>query len=629
MSYFIILSLLIIIYSNYTYANPLDQHRFIVDSTTPNHAKLPHKLPFHDIDIDPLDRHPSMTPNPSLRKIGHEYAISSDLQLCNNLTLDRIFHTYPNATAVDASVTLTLCIGMINFFNSGIGGGGYITYANTKLEDYLSMDFREKAPNGIDSQMFTDDYMSKIGGLSIAVPGELKGLYDFFKMKGSGTVTWSQLLEPVIELGNKGWIIDDALAATLKLYEPIFVTPGIKEDWSFVLNDSQDGVLGKNDIMKRPKLSNMLQILANNGSVAPFYDPDHWIVKSMIKSIQKYDGLITKDDFANYQVDISKPIITKLRKGWFNAPNNDITVLSSSGTSSGKALIAALKIMDKFPNVQGSDYQDETTYLLIETMKWLASARSHLGDNIIGNITTDILSENWTENAYQKILAGIKYNETTGKKQFQTHNDYKFYEPLYEINEPHGTTHLSIVDKFGNAVALTSTINLLFGSLVHDPMTGVIFNNEMDDFAQLNRTNTFNLTASQFNLILPNKRPLSSMTPTIILNELGQIDFVVGASGGSRIAASVFQSIVRSYWYNMPLLETIAYPRIHHQLLPNEVETEDVAMIGHDTIESLKSMGYTITQHAPKSVINAIRRVNGEWHAISDYWRKRGISAIN
>lgn len=619
---YIILSLLLI-YSNYIYAKPIAQQPFVADGT-----KLPHKLPFHDIDIDPLDRHPTMTPDPSLRKVGHEYAISSDLQLCNNLTLDRIFHTYPNATAVDASVTLTLCIGMVNFFNSGIGGGGYITFANTKANDYLSMDFREKAPSGIDSKMFTEDYMSKIGGLSIAVPGELKGLYEFFKLKGSGTVSWSQLLEPVIELGHKGWVIDDALAATLKLYEPIFMSPGIKEDWSFVLNDQQSGVLGKNDKITRPKLSGMLQVLANNGSVAPFYDPEHWIVKSMIKSIQKYDGLITAEDFANYDIEISEPIMTKLRRGWFNAPNNDVTVLSSNGTSSGKALVAALQIMDKFPNVEGGDYQDETTYILIETMKWLASARSHLGDNI-NETTTDILSSNWTQNAYQKILSGITHNKTTNKKQFHTNNDYKFYEPLYEINEPHGTTHLSIVDKFGNAVALTSTINLLFGSLVHDPMTGVIFNNEMDDFAQLNRTNTFNLTASLFNLIMPNKRPLSSMTPTIILNELGQIDFVVGASGGSRIATSVFQSIVRSYWYNMPLLETIAYPRVHHQLLPDEVETEDIAMIGHETIESLKAMGYTITQHAPKSVINAIRRVNGEWHAISDYWRKRGISAIN
>ena len=620
---------LLIIYCKYTYANPIieqQQQPFVATHS----VKLPHKLPFHDIDIDPLDRHPTMSPDTSLRKIGHDYAISSDLQLCNNLTLNRIFHTYPNATAVDASVTLTLCIGMINFFNSGIGGGGYLTYANTQNNDYLSMDFREKAPNGIDASMFSEDYMSKIGGLSIAIPGELKGLYEFFKLKGSGTVTWSQLLDPVIELGNKGWIIDDALAATLKLYEPIFLTDGIRDDWSFVLNDSKSGVLVKDDIIKRPKLSEMLKVLANNGSVAPFYDSNHWIVKSMIKSIEKYNGLITGEDFNNYNIEFSKPIMTKLRKGWFNAPNNDITILSSNGTSSGKALIAALQIMDKFPNVEGGDYQDETTYYLIETMKWLASARSHLGDNInISESKIDILSSNWTQHAYEKILSGITYNETTGKKQFQTNNDYKFYEPLYEINEPHGTTHLSIVDKFGNAVALTSTINLLFGSLVHDPMTGVIFNNEMDDFAQLNRTNTFNLTASQFNLIMPNKRPLSSMTPTIILNELGQIDFVVGASGGSRIATSVFQSIVRSYWYNMPLLETIAYPRVHHQLLPNEIETEDISMIGHDTIESLKLMGYIITQHAPKSVINAIRRVNGEWHAISDYWRKRGISAIN
>ncbi|SMN21247.1 similar to Saccharomyces cerevisiae YLR299W ECM38 Gamma-glutamyltranspeptidase, major glutathione-degrading enzyme [Maudiozyma saulgeensis] len=613
-----------------TFANPILQRPFHISED--NHIKLPHELPFHDIDIDPLDRKPSMSPDPSFRKIGHDYAISSDLQLCNNLTLHQIFHKFPNATAADAAVTLTLCIGMVNFFNSGIGGGGYITWADTTHNDYMSMDFREMSPAATNPDSFTEDYQTKIGGLSIAIPGELKGLYEFFKLKGSGTVSWHDLLKPVVDLGNKGWFIDEALAATLKLYEPIFTTDGIKDDWSFVLNGDSTKVLKKGDLIKRPRLADMLNVLALNGSADPFYDPNHWIVKSMIKTIKRYGGVVTAEDFDQYSVDIMDPISIKLRHGFQYSPNNDITLLTSGGTSSGVALGAALKLMDKFPNQEGGDYQDDTTYLLIEAMKWLASARSHLGDTGHTNTTLDahdlLLSSNWTQNAYDKILQGIHLDDSTGETYYKTNNDWKFYEPLYEINEPHGTTHMSIVDKFGNAVALTSTINLLFGSLVHDPLTGVIFNNEMDDFAQLNKTNTFNLTASQFNLIQPNKRPLSSMTPTIILNELGQIDFVVGASGGSRIATSVFQSIVRTYWYNMPLLETIAYPRMHHQLLPNEIETEDMAMVGHETIENLKQMGYNIVQHAPKSVINAIRRVNGEWHAVSDYWRKRGISAI-
>lgn len=156
-----------------TFANPVLQRPFhILQDDNP--IKLPHELPFHDIDIDPLDRKPSMCPDQSLRKIGHDYAISSDLQLCNNLTLHQIFHKFPNATAADAAVTLTLCIGMVNFFNSGIGGGGYITWADTKHDDYMSMDFREISPNATNPDSFVEDYQTKIGGLSIAVPGELK-----------------------------------------------------------------------------------------------------------------------------------------------------------------------------------------------------------------------------------------------------------------------------------------------------------------------------------------------------------------------------------------------------------------------------------------------------------------------
>lgn len=156
----------------------------------------------------------------------------------------------------------------------------------------------------------------------------------------------------------------------------------------------------------------------------------------------------------------------------------------------------------------------------------------------------------------------------------------------------------------------------------------MIFNNEMDDFAQFNKSNSFELAPSIYNFPEPGKRPLSSTAPTIVLSELGIPDLVVGASGGSRITTSVLQTIVRTYWYNMPILETIAYPRIHHQLLPDRIELESFPMIGKAVLSTLKEMGYTMKEVFPKSVVNAIRNVRGEWHAVSDYWRKRGISSV-
>ncbi|GMM55283.1 gamma-glutamyltransferase [Maudiozyma humilis] len=608
--------------------------------TTLPRVQLPTSLPFHDIDIDPLDRHPSQEPDRSLLKVGSDHALSSDLQLCNNLTLHRVLEAFPDATAADAAVTLTLCIGMVNFFNSGVGGGGYALFADggksggyppggNDSRAHLFLDFREKAPLAANASMFAAEHESKIGGLSIAVPGELRGLHELYVRRGSGTVSWAQLLEPVVELGYRGWEVDEALAATLKLYEPIFTCPDVSADWAFVLAEDEEThgprVKQRGEWIARPGLAAMLDELARNGTAEPFYDPQGWMVRSMVDTVERYGGVVTPRDFAQFDVGVEQPLQRKLRRGFQYAPDNDVTVLGAGGSSSGPALLAALGLMDRFPNAEGGDYAPRETYYLVEGMKWLASARSRLGDAANATALRYVLSRGWVENAYRKVVRGV----SPGGDTFSTNTSWQYYEPEYEINDPHGTTHLSIVDRFGNAVALTSTVNLLFGSLVHDPLTGVIFNNEMDDFAQLNRSNTFNLSASLHNLIAPGKRPLSSMCPTVVLNELGQVDMVLGASGGSRIATAVFQALVRTYWYHMPLLETVAYPRIHHQLLPAEVEAESLEMLGRDTVGALRGMGHAVVQHAPKSVVNAVRRVRGEWHAVSDYWRKRGVSAAS
>lgn len=578
----------------------------------------------HNININPLLRQPTLTPDTSLLKIGLHAAISSDLEICSNITTEQVLKRFPGANAADAAVTQALCVGMINFFNSGVGGGGYAVFSSKKEEDHLFVDFRERAPRGSHKRMFKDcPECSKVGGLAVGVPGELMGLYHLYNERGSGKVSWHDLIEPVAELGYKGWKIGEVLGACLQLYER-HLTP-LSDDWSFALNSTRTGVKKTGEVIRRVKFANMLMELARNGSAAPFYDPEHWIAKSMVKTVQKYDGIMTVEDLAEYHVESSMPLSLKIRSGIFHVPNNDLTVLTSSGSSSGAALISALSILDKFDSVKGGDYLSGPSYELIEAMKWMASARSRLGDfdgDELPSHIKEVLSQNWTDSAVETI------RENSRNDQYRTLDNWTFYNPAYEINDPQGTTHFSIVDEFGNAVSLTSTINLLFGSLVHDPATGVVFNNEMDDFSQIDRSNSFALAPSVYNYPEPGKRPLSSAVPVIILNQLGFPDLVVGASGGSAISTCVLQAIVRSYWYKMPLLETIAYPRIHHQLLPNHLEVENVTMIGKGTIAELESMGHIILEHSPRSVINAIRYCEGSWCAVSDFWRKRGISSV-
>ncbi|CCE65236.1 hypothetical protein TPHA_0K01020 [Tetrapisispora phaffii CBS 4417] len=587
----------------------------------------------HNIDLGDLDRSPSMTPDPSLLKIGGKGAISSDLQICSDLVLTHVLQKFPEANAADAAVTQALCIGMVNFFNSGVGGGGYVVYADGSNQDnHYYSDFREKAPKAAHKDMFKDCEMcSKVGGLASGVPGELAGLYDLYENRGSGAVSWYDLIKPVADLGYAGWEIGEVLYYALKLYEPAFMN--MQDDWSFVLNKSRTGVKQCGDRISRPVFADTLMELARNGSAGPFYDPESWITQSMVSTLSKYGGILTAQDFKEYNVNSSKPLVKELRSKLLFTENSKLTVLTSSGSSSGAALLSALSIMEHFPDEVGGDYGEKTTFELIETMKWMASARSRLGDyeakeidsNSFFNLpqrVQEILDESWIN----KAVNSIQSNSVDGN--FKTLPNWTLYDPEYEMNEPHGTAHFSIVDHHNNSVSLTTTVNLLFGSLVHDPKTGIIFNNEMDDFSQSHRSNAFNLSASIHNFPEPYKRPLSSTAPTIILDSTGHPDLIVGASGGSRIVTSIFQTIIRNYWYKMPLLESISYPRIHHQLLPNQAELESYDLVGSETTELLRNMGHSVIQEMPKSVVNAIKFVDGKWHAVSDFWRKRGVATI-
>ncbi|CDO95355.1 unnamed protein product [Kluyveromyces dobzhanskii CBS 2104] len=537
------------------------------------------------------------------------------------MTLHRVFLDHPGSNAVDAAVTTALCIGMVNFFNSGIGGGGF-SVVSTK-DEKATYDFRETAPLLSNKTMFDGrgDFSSIVGALSIAVPGELAGLYSMWSEHGSGKVSWKDVFQPVIELGYQGWEIEEVLGSTLVAYE-FFFKSNI-EDWKFVFN--KDGsIKRKGDWLRRPNLAKTLEFIAQNGSAAPFYDPNSYLVKSMVSKVQQRGGILMEEDFSLYKAEKQTPLSAKIRSGWENMPNNDLTVLTSSGSSSGAALIAALRILDAFPSLTGGDYSTKQTYELVEAMKWLASARSRLGDYGGGEKLParilEILNDSWIQDAVSKV------KENGQNFDFHTLPNWTDYHPVYEMNQPHGTAHFSVVDDKHNAVSLTTTVNLLFGSLVHDPVTGVVFNNEMDDFSISHKSNAFGLAPSAYNLIEPGKRPLSSCVPTIILNELGFPDLVIGASGGSRISPSILQAVVRKYWYQMPLLETIAYPRMHHQLLPDILEVESFPMVGKSVIADLKKMGHNPEEHPGRSVVNGIGRHNGDWHAVSDYWRKRGVA---
>lgn len=558
--------------------------------------------PDRGIDISPLKREPSLEPNTKHLHKSRTGAVASDVQLCSEMGISILSK---GGNAADAAVTVALCIGGINSFNSGIGGGAYLVSKKHK-EKAISIDAREIAPLKSHKNMFkSNPLLSKIGGLSAGIPGEIKGLYTLFKLQGSGRLSWFDVIDPVIEVLENGWIVSDVLAFAIEADKEFFKLNS--HNWEFVFKDVEKRqLLRSGDLIKRVQLANTLKLIANNGSDAIFYDPSGPIASNLIKTVNENGGIFQDEDFLNYDVKVYDALHT-------NYLGND--VYTCAGSCSGPALISGLKIINKYGEHIGGDMDPLATHRLIETMKWMASGRSRLGDpfETINN-NEYIISDEWIEFAQSKI----NDNKTLGH--------WSDYKPAYEANEPHGTTHFSIVDSEENAVSVTSTINLLFGSLVHDVNTSIILNNEMDDFSTPGIPNAFGVEPSIYNFIKPGKRPLSSTVPTIIVDELQIPDLIIGAAGGSRITTAVFQAIVRIYSYGFPLLETLSYPRLHHQLIPNRVEHE--IKVGSDILDSLKEKGHEVFEDVPKTAMNAIRRWRVEWHAVSDYWRKRGEAAV-
>lgn len=630
---------------------------FSIRQSPPKQSKLLKILKDdHNIDIDPLDRSPTLTPDSSNRLAQYDphgkngainpFIIATDLAECNNIVKDIVAEN-PDINYADVAVSIGLCIGMVNFFNSGIGGGGYATLyeqvgskQKAEVEEDSSgnsyfFDFRETAPISWNNTIHN---ITNIGGLSIATPGELKGFALLHEKHGSGNISFKDLMKPIIKLGREGFVIGEVLGATLTKYVSILEQIDANDDlfdltdWKFVYSDFDNRIpLTTGDVMYRKAFANTLEFISEVGVDRGFYSKDSSLVKQMVAFIQDHDGILTEADFDDYEVAAGKPLAYDLGERF-----NNQKVITSSGSSSGFSLISALKIMKQCgASYIGGDMMPDTSFQLVEAMKWMGSARTRLGDYYYNVSNAESVS---AIDTYPKRIHDIITSQDwvdracscMGKEQ-KTLPNVMDYDPKYTHSNAHGTAHYSVVDPQGNAIAVTTTINLLFGSLLHDPETGMIFNNEMDDFASPDEIpNSFGLSPSKYNIPEPRKRPLSSMVPTIIVDELGRVEAVLGASGGSRITTSVLQAIVRLVFYKMPLLETVAYPRLHHQLLPDVLEVESISQVGSDLVDKFNtSMGYSVVENVGKAVINAIHRTDtGVWQAVGDYWRKRGKGDI-
>ena len=467
--------------------------------------------------------------------------------------------------AFDAMIATDLALAVVYPNAGNLGGGGFMVY-RLNNGDNGSLDFREKAPIASTKNMFLDTNndiikgASLVGGLSVGVPGTVAGLFEVHKK--FGTLPMSELIQPAIDLAKNGYKISEKQAYSLNQY--------VNE--IYTLNDSINlfsKKFNKGDLFVNNALANTLEIIQENGKEA-FYNGI--IAKKIVEYLETKNGIITLQDLAKYN-----PI-------WRDALNfnyKNLNIITMGPPSSGGIVLAQILSMINNYDLKNINHNSEIyIQLLVESERLAFADRSkYLGDPDFNNIPVkELLNEKYLEKRFS-IFDFEKSNKS---------EDVRPGEILVESNE---TTHYSIVDRFGNAVSVTTTLNGNYGSKLISDELGFFFNNEMDDFSiKPGFPNMYGLIGGEINAIEPEKRMLSSMTPTII-EENEELSMILGSPGGPTIITSVLQTILNFYEYNFEMQESVDKSRFHHLWLPDKIYYES-GVLDDDLKNNLKQKGY-------------------------------------
>ncbi|KFH42004.1 Gamma-glutamyltranspeptidase-like protein [Hapsidospora chrysogenum ATCC 11550] len=518
-------------------------------------------------------------------------AVACEVDTCSKIGTDLL---RDGGNAVDAMVGTVFCVGTVAMYHSGIGGGGFMTL-RTSNGTYQTIDFRETAPAAAYEDMYKDNEDASIyGGLASGVPGEIRGLEYIHSRYGD--LPWADVIAPSIKLARYGFPVTDDLLMYIAKTEP---NDFLTHDPAWALDFAPNGTLVEaGDIMTRKRYANTLEAIAQEGPDA-FYKGA--IASATIRALRADGGTMTLNDLEKYQVEVREPVQIEYRGHkltTMNAPSGGIVALSTLNTLKG------------YEDFGAAENFNLSTHRLDEALRFAYAQRSELGDpsyvDGLTEFTRDMISPELGKEIRSKIV---------DDKTFPL----EYYNPkgLESIETP-GTSHIVTADGSGMSVSLTTTINLYFGSQLMVPETGVIMNNEMNDFSIPGVENAFGYLPSPSNFVRPGKRPLSSITPFIVESPEGELFASIGAAGGSRIITSTVQNLIHIIDRGLAVKEALAQPRLHDQLSPTQISFE--YSYDNSTVAYLKGLGANVTWVAPgqSSAQGIVRLPSGVFQAAGE-----------
>ncbi|GJM31372.1 MAG: gamma-glutamyltransferase [Saprospiraceae bacterium] len=497
--------------------------------------------------------------------------------------------------AIDAAVAVQYAIAVVYPRAGNLGGGGFMVIRQANGEN-AAIDYREKAPSKASRDMYLDSLgnvipdLSTEGHLAAGVPGTVSGLIAVHEKYGK--LDLRQLIEPAIKLAAEGFSITETEASRLNRFQEAFQKYN-GPDCPFVKGNWQAG-----EVLKQTKLAQTLERIRDQGKAGFYAGPT---AEAILTEMQQGNGIISLEDLQGYEARWRTPLVR---------PYKDYQVISMPPSSSGGvALLQMLEMIEPYPISTYGFHSVEAVHLMAEIERRVYADRAeHLGDTDFFDVPIDtLLSKNYLTNR----MADFSPDSATVSASIHAGN--------FTIGlESFETTHTSVVDLEGNAVSVTTTLNSNFGSKVWVDEGGFFLNNEMDDFSvKPGVPNQFGLVGAEANAIAPNKRMLSSMTPTII-EKNGDLFMVLGSPGGSTIITAVFQVFINVAEFGMSLDQAVNVKRFHHQWLPDQILMEE-GTLDTATQEALAAKGHQFHEVGAIAVVKAIQKLpDGRLQGVGD-----------